>query len=223
MGLRTLESIRTSVQRNLGNRGFENAVLDGWINTANYEVAGRLKFDALIKTATRVTVDGIAAYSLPDRLMEVRALVNEKDQTSASSKQRLVRIDLEEYYRKDRTIKGEPKNWARDGDGFYLWPTPESDTDVIVAIYLREPQLLSGAGATTEYDSRWDPTLEMLGTYHGYLSVVDDPTASERADKWLQKAEIYIQSLTRDIREDDTPAAGVTVAWSERDLLDQET
>lgn len=203
MGLQTLAGFRDRLQTMLGNRGFDDADLNYWVNQGVQELCARVQFDRLKTSEDATIAQGARVFTFDsftgevDGILEIRNLTDEI----------LVgHIDDSRYQQLDETAEGDPQYWTRIGGEITFWPLAEVETSLRIILQQVHPQL-SGDTDTTELSSKWDRVVQLLSKYHALMDLEEEERAvvsSQFADKliqqWLENESIEGESTPVPVR-----------------------
>jgi len=163
-----------------------------WINMSYIRITTRDRFFAIKANFTFpqletvdtsiTTTDGTQYISVPSDCLVTRDLY---DYTNARY---LEQVSWREYIkypdRFDTTAEGEPNEWVRAGDYYYLHPTPDTSSESIYVYYRKIPAVLTGTN-TTVLDPAWDEPILQLALIIGKTWLKEYPEAEEMKKEWL--------------------------------------
>ncbi len=181
MGLKTLLDFRTDLQLALGNRGFDEPRIDGWVNVGLQDLLSQHEFEEMEGNFS-VGMTAHIGFFEPASAQGIIAMSNETDKIS------MTRISESAFQRLEFNFEGKPKFWVRRGlDLIWVWPTPAVATSIKYDIQNTE-DVLVGDGATTDLQSMWDRAVHLLAMAHA----LTDLEEAERSIFFFNGASRYI-------------------------------
>lgn len=156
-----------------------------------------------VNTST-TTTDGTQYIDVPSDCIVTRDLY---DYTNSRY---LTNISWREYLkyedRFDTNAEGEPTEWVRSGDYYYLHPTPDTSSEYIYIYYRKRPAALSGTNATA-IGEEWDEAILQLAFIigKGWMQEGQKPEVDAVKKEFLDNVSglvgiYYQESLARDLK-----------------------
>jgi hypothetical protein len=212
MGVMTFEEMQEEVIENLNFPRIGDKRPKRWINVAYNKICIDNFFEALKQRQTIPTVVGTAAYALTAGTVGIRAVKNVTAKHTAFLRRR------EQIYMwdtSDTDFRGEPVQWARDGDNIELRPIPDGVYSIEIWSW-KKPTILTTASQVTLIPDHWDYAICLLATFLGSLAI---PTERAGAQAWWQSFGAYTRSLPdeHDLVA-DAESIGVWVPQDESDV-----
>lgn len=219
MGVFTLADFRNHVVAATGPRGSSNEFLDLHINAAYLDICTdpSLNADALIKIHTATLALDTLDFILPDRVIEVIALVDE------TNNRRLMRESMNNYYKRDRgATAGDALYWTRDGEALHIWPKLDTSTD-FACVFKQEPAKLSAVSDVSVLDTRFDTIIVSLASAYAVMALAQTEEEIKKAEAYERRARGLMRRFGDETEDYESTMTGVSVPTSWADLRDQET
>ncbi len=181
MGLQTLRELRSVVQGNLGERGFDNEDVDNWINTGYIYVVFKGELDEFKRQDLSETVIGnpLLLFTMESDLAVINLRVNG---------QKLIYSPPDHFTQSVYT--GVPRKWTRIGHEIYVSPPPDSAYPVSV-LSISEPRRLVRPTDKTVIASQYDHIITSYATHLGYMRIREYIDA----DVWIRRTDSLLLDL----------------------------
>jgi len=178
-----------------------------WVNAAYHDLTERGKFYGLKKrfyfpeletSEAGATTDGTAYIDYPT------SCYYPQDLYDATNNRHLKWIPWKQYISKtdraDTSQEGEPHSWTRRADSntqyIYLYPTPDTDDEVITIYYRQKVTDISGT-STTLIGEEWDEPILYLAMIKGSMWMNDWGKVAKLKEEWID--------MVRDRQDTYTP------------------
>ena len=215
MGFLTLGDFQDELASMIGQDGpgfkRNSTRLTRYINMGYFELTGTQEFKELFAIQTISTVADTKSYTHATTVQSIRGVID------TTNKRSLRRTSIENYFRYDPDVTGQPEIWAREGGLLYVWPVPDAIYSLDI-LHQAIPAVLSVDTGQTVLNSIWDQAILLLAAKSATMIAGD----IEKTEAYLQLARGYIGSRISDQGADaNSQAQGVDVAWHLEDLTEQ--
>jgi len=194
----TLAQFRSSVAGEIGltnTSAGDQTQIDAWVNQGVTDVL--LRTSCQVRCANLTLTVGTSNYTLPTNILRIVSTY----QVSSSISYQLQEVNLDDLLALRRATAGNvsPSQYyaVAGADLFLIYPTPAS-ADTVTFYYVPRPATLSASSDTpSEIPSEFHPLVEYFAFYRA--ATYTDDTSSQLGQQYLQRYEMLIKQMKRDI------------------------
>jgi hypothetical protein len=186
----TLATIRTQIQKEIGDRTDINTVIDDQVNFALYEITSTFHIREMEAETTITGVSGTASYSLPS---DCHAVIEIWDETNDEP---LEEARVNAFDAKNESDTGLCTKWARYANNVILFDDVSDGTQTFGLRYYKRPATLDTDASNHTLPNTFERGIRLLATSYVLRILQQDERADMRMaefQRWLQQMQTPLQ------------------------------